>query len=196
LRGAISFGEYYIDKENTIFLGYPAVEAHDAGISQDWSGAVLCNSAYNFVKLMLEDTDLQNEVLQKKANGEECKDCNRVCPFDLNEFLIEYKIPCKKSTLKGIALRWDDFAVRDLFGIGLENININSETGDIDDYHGIYRKVQTRFRAHNKDIKDDGIKKKIENTSKFIEYINNIYSKDFTMNKSRKFYIPHRIKYD
>jgi len=195
LRGAISFGEYFIDTDNMVFFGTPAVEAHDAGISQDWSGAILCDSAWNFINPMLEDANLKNHVLQIKSN-DECKNCDRTCPFDLTEFLVEYEIPYKNLALKGIALRWDDFAVRDLFAIPLDNININSKLGYIDDYQGICRTIQDRFGAHNKNTGKDDVIKKIENTSKFMETINNIYSKEFTMRKFHNSYIPYKIRLD
>ncbi len=195
LRGAISFGEYYIDKENMIFLGHPIVEAHDLEVSQDWSGAVLCDSAYNLIKPMIEDKDLKSQILQIKTN-EDCKLCNRTCPFDLNEYLVEYGIPYKGETQRGMALRWDDFAVRDLFGIGLENININSVRGDLCECLEIYGIVKERFGSHDKGIDDREIKNKIENTSKFFEYINNIFLKEFKMKGFKRSYIPSKINRD
>jgi len=195
LRGAISFGEYYIDKENTIFLGRPIVEAHEIEVSQDWSGAILCESAHNIIKPMFEDNNLESCILEIKKNNDECKTCNRTCLFDLNEYLVEYKIPYKEGTKKGLALRWDDFAVRDLFGIGLENININSSTGKTNKYNEIYINVEERFGAHKKDT-NSKIKKKIENTSIFFGYLNDIFSNQFIMKKFHRAYKPHKIKRD
>ena len=75
---------------------------------------------------MFEDNDLESCILEIKKNNDECKTCNRTCLFDLNEYLVEYKIPYKEGTKKGLALRWDDFAVRDLFEIGLKNMYVFS----------------------------------------------------------------------
>ena len=40
LRGALSFGEYYIDEKYICFLGKPVLEAHDESNKQNWCGAV------------------------------------------------------------------------------------------------------------------------------------------------------------
>ncbi|RJR46390.1 MAG: hypothetical protein C4576_10920 [Desulfobacteraceae bacterium] len=44
-RGAISFGEFYADKKNSLYFGKALIEAYEYGESQDWIGFVLCPSA-------------------------------------------------------------------------------------------------------------------------------------------------------
>ncbi len=186
LRGAISFGEYYVDEKNICLLGAPVVEAYDEGRNQQWSGAVLCDSAFNIINPLLNDKELKDLFLQIKTN-DECKNCNRPCIFDHNDFLIEYYIPYKESPQKGMALRWDDFMARNLLGLGGNNVNKSN-------YLDIVQVVSNRFHAHNKDIDSSEVEKKIENTSKFIHDVNNIYSKDFTMDEFHGSLIPRKIK--
>jgi len=45
LRGAMAFGELYVDKENDIFFGKALVEAYRFGEHQDWIGFLLTPSA-------------------------------------------------------------------------------------------------------------------------------------------------------
>ncbi|MDP2603482.1 MAG: hypothetical protein Q8S00_12950 [Deltaproteobacteria bacterium] len=46
-RGAISLGEFYVDKEEYVFFGKALTEAHRYGEAQNWLGFVLCPSAEN-----------------------------------------------------------------------------------------------------------------------------------------------------
>ena len=45
IRGAISFGEYYVNESPPIFAGKPILRAHEVANSQDWSGSVLTPEA-------------------------------------------------------------------------------------------------------------------------------------------------------
>jgi hypothetical protein len=45
IRGAISFGEYYVSERPLIFAGKPILRAHEIANSQDWSGSVLALEA-------------------------------------------------------------------------------------------------------------------------------------------------------
>lgn len=45
VRGAISYGDFYCDKNNSLFFGKPLIEAYEYGEAQDWLGLILCPSA-------------------------------------------------------------------------------------------------------------------------------------------------------
>jgi len=49
-RGAISFGEFYADRENNLFFGKSLIEAYEYGEAQNWIGFLLCPSAKNVLK--------------------------------------------------------------------------------------------------------------------------------------------------
>lgn len=50
LRGAMAFGELYVDKENDIFFGKALVEAYRFGEHQDWIGFLLTPSTVDQMK--------------------------------------------------------------------------------------------------------------------------------------------------
>lgn len=53
LRGAISFGDYYLDRENSLFAGKPLLEAHKWAEGQKWSGCVMTPSGISaFFQIM------------------------------------------------------------------------------------------------------------------------------------------------
>ena len=125
------------------------------------------------------------------------KQCDRLSDKDINELIIEYEIPYKDHYSKkcyhskGKALRWDDFAARDIVGIVSDSININKE-GGINGYQEIYKRVQLAFGAHKKMTNSSDVKEKIKETSKFLNNINNLFSKDFRMEKSILSFCPTR----
>ncbi len=45
LRGALTCGDFYADKENNIYLGEAIIDAHDYAEKQDWIGLVLAPNA-------------------------------------------------------------------------------------------------------------------------------------------------------
>ena len=45
IRGGVSYGEAFIDKENAIFVGSPIIEAYRLEQSQQWAGAALTHAA-------------------------------------------------------------------------------------------------------------------------------------------------------
>lgn len=198
LRGALSFGEYYVDTKNISFLGKPIVEAYDASNKQNWCGAVVCNSAMDVIKDVLTNQDVKNYIGQRQAFCRS-KDCDKLCDKDIDELIIEYNIPyrdsCKEKCyyLKGNALRWDDFACRDIAGIVLDNINIDNKVGDINSHQAICREIYFAFSAHKKNTSKKDVKQKIKETSNFFEYINNSYSKQFTIKKSIISFRPNKI---
>ncbi len=50
VRGAISCGTFYADRENDLFFGEALIEAHEYGEAQDWIGFLLCPSAEERLK--------------------------------------------------------------------------------------------------------------------------------------------------
>jgi len=42
VRGAVTWGEFYVDRENSIYCGKALVEAIEVAESQEWIGAVVC----------------------------------------------------------------------------------------------------------------------------------------------------------
>ncbi len=49
VRGSISYGEFYADKDNSLFFGKPLIEAYEYGEAQDWLGFILCPSVENIL---------------------------------------------------------------------------------------------------------------------------------------------------
>lgn len=47
VRGAMSCGNFYADKENNVFFGQSLIEAYNYGENQDWIGFVLSPTAVN-----------------------------------------------------------------------------------------------------------------------------------------------------
>jgi hypothetical protein len=45
VRGALSYGEFYVDKKQGVFFGKALVEAYEVAESCNWLGFVLCPSA-------------------------------------------------------------------------------------------------------------------------------------------------------
>lgn len=56
VRGAISHGEFYIDKEKNIFFGKALVKAYETEGMQKWSGACICEETIEYVKSIYSDT--------------------------------------------------------------------------------------------------------------------------------------------
>lgn len=52
VRGAISFGEFYVDKSNSLYFGPALIEAYEYGEAQDWIGFLLCPSASKQMKVI------------------------------------------------------------------------------------------------------------------------------------------------
>lgn len=51
IRGSISCGSFYADKENNLFFGKSLVEAYEYGEAQNWIGFILCPSAEKQLKI-------------------------------------------------------------------------------------------------------------------------------------------------
>ena len=159
LRGAISYGEYYI--HDRAFLGKPIIEAHNFEMDQNWSGAVLCESAENEFNTRLKRYNEKKE--NHKVGKEDIRNISS-CNFVPPSCLCQYPIPCKKSKKNGLALCWDDSALF-MFGYNQwekDAIQINklskSKTKEL---------IKQKFAEHHKPI-DKKIMGLISNTFEYI----------------------------
>lgn len=75
VRGALSCGQFYADRSNSLYLGHALLEAYEWGENQDWIGLVLCpSSVKRLAKLNLPIEERLNYVkcdipLKKLPNG-------------------------------------------------------------------------------------------------------------------------------
>jgi hypothetical protein len=156
LRGAVSYGEYYIQEDKGCFIGYPIIEAHNEESKQNWSGATLCKSAWD--KLWAahnESMEMQGEWRGSYLKG-------FFSPLNY-PFLEKYPIPYKSSHIEGVALCWHDVVLDFMCLDNPSRFNsYNSEN--------IGQFVREKFEAHGKivDNNDDKTKMKIENTANFL----------------------------
>jgi hypothetical protein len=135
LRGAISYGTYFIRENPICFLGKPIVEAYESEKKQNWSGAILCKSA--------------EKIIQNIS--------------DRSEFpLIEYDVPLrsKTETERCYALRWDDSVIRPYimlglgaYGEGLDSMNEDQISNLVRDTFNLHKKpidkVEQKNRKHS-----------------------------------------------
>jgi len=97
LRGAVSYGEYYIQEDKGCFIGYPIIEAHNEESKQNWSGATLCKSAWD--KLWAA----RNESMEIQGEGRGSYLKGFFSPLNC-PFLEKYHIPYESSHIEGFAL--------------------------------------------------------------------------------------------
>jgi hypothetical protein len=122
LRGAISYGAYFISENPICLLGKPLVEANESQKKQEWSGAILCKSAQEVIRNML----------------------------DLSGFrLIEYDVPFGSKTKKCYALRWDDSDIENYIMLGL---GAYDKGLDLENENQIRNTVREKFSSHKKPI--------------------------------------------
>ena len=50
VRGAMSYGDFYADKNNNVFFGEAFIEAYSFGENQNWIGFIICPSAIEQMK--------------------------------------------------------------------------------------------------------------------------------------------------
>jgi hypothetical protein len=156
LRGAISYGRYYIT--TNCFLGKPIVEAYEMEKIQEWSGAILCDSAkkeYNF--------DMKKRVNTDKMNfhGIELNPATIMSPF-MENLILEYNVPTKIGLSKRPVICWDDYVP----------IFCNIETPTLEPSN-FEERVQDSFSKYNKGINNERVKIKMENTVKFLKFSEN-----------------------
>jgi hypothetical protein len=83
IRGGISFGEAYIDEEESVFVGKPIVEAYQLEKSQQWAGVALTEKAV--------------ERIPERV---------RLGVFD-DWWVVPYDVPLKEDkTLQTLAVNW------------------------------------------------------------------------------------------
>ncbi|HEY44510.1 MAG TPA: hypothetical protein G4O11_11070 [Anaerolineae bacterium] len=91
LRCGVSYGEAFIDAENSIYVGQPLIEAHRLEQSQEWSGGALTREVV--------------EHLPADVRAGKYRDW----------FLVPYSVPLKDGkTLETLAVNWTIGAHRDL----------------------------------------------------------------------------------
>jgi len=154
LRGAVSFGEYYVQEDKSCFLGYPVIEAHKKEKEQMWSGAILCESAWN--KLYT----LHNESLEMQGEWRGIDLKGRFSPL-INPLWEKYPIPYKSSISDGIALCWHDEILDFLRLEKIPRIKKN-------ELENVGQFVGEKFSAHGKNIDSDDVKLKMKNTAIFL----------------------------
>jgi hypothetical protein len=161
LRGAVSYGDYYIQEDRGCFIGYPVIEAHNIESKQNWSGATICKSAWDkLYSLHNESTRMEGEWRGFDLRG-------FFSPLN-NPLWVKYPIPYESSNINGIALCWHD--------VILDFMCLNKISGISTNDFGQY--VREKFEAHGKtvDNNDDKTKKKIENTAAFLGIMQTQYS--------------------
>lgn len=173
LRGAISYGEYYIHEDRGCFIGGPVIEAHNEESKQNWSGATLCKSAWD----KLYASHNESMEMQGDFRGIDLK--GRFSPLiKTNQLWVKYAVPyydkkeSKPYSKGGIALCWhdailDNIGSNDMFRIGVNNLE------------NIRRLVREKFEANGKII-DDKTNIKIENTAQFLDTMQLRYIYGFT----------------
>lgn len=171
IRGAISYGEYYIHENR--FLGKPILETHEEERSQKWSGAILCKSAEEKIETLLEGAN--NKYINFRGINMNPKSWLK---YSLEHILHRYSVPMKKGRTLRLALCWGDF-VMDFLGLhDIEELNHKKSK----EY--ISKRVKKKFKSHGKSINNE-VKEKICNT---VEFLYKIKSRPVT--HSRLQYIP------
>jgi hypothetical protein len=83
IRGGISFGEAYIDEDESVFVGNPIVEAYQLEKKQQWAGVALTQSAVA-------------KIPERARSG-----------YLADWWVIPYDVPLKeKQTLQTLAVNW------------------------------------------------------------------------------------------
>ena len=154
IRGAISYGEYYIHKR--CYLGKPVIEAYEQEKSQKWSGAILCKSAEEQITTLLKDSN--NRSINYRGLDINFKSELKT---SLECLLYRYPVPVNNEKIEKLALCWDDSVIDFL---GLNNIEELTREKNKKD---ICRRVKRKFQCHGKCINED-VEKKIDNTVKFL----------------------------
>lgn len=162
LRGAISYGDYYIHER--VFLGKPIIEAYNFERNQNWSGAALCKSAEEeyLTRLRISHEQLNSSQIQSG-------DAEIIIPILAPNLITEgclhqYPVPCKNSNQKSLALCWDDSVItmsklRELKPT-IERLNLRHKTQ-------IKTRIQEKFGAHHKPL-GKKVNRMIRNTTDFI----------------------------
>lgn len=169
LRGAISYGEYYI--HDRCFLGDPIIEARKEEKAQIWSGAVLCKSAEEKYLALANE---RQETKTTNYRGIIINPIDMFNPFDSN-LIVKYQVPYYEDLwsehdkgkhqkyVKKFALCWDDFLIDFARLSDIPELN-RGKNGS-----SIQQRIRDKFAEHNK-LKepDERVDAKINNTATFI----------------------------
>jgi len=165
LRGAISFGEFFVHEK--AFLGRPIIEAFKAEKIQQWSGVMLTESAE---RMYLDYRRRRKSSKNITWRGLSLNPAD-MGPFSTN-IVVDTDIPlknkCGTQKIKGYSLRWDDY-IKDfaaLHYVGsqeIKDLNASQST------ESIGSRVRGSFSAWRKKTDPDDVKRKMENTIKFLE---------------------------
>ena len=93
IRGAISFGEFYVNREENIYCGKGLVEAYELAESQQWVGTVIAPSAEEYATELMKN-------FQKRS------DFSKIWSVRPGWDLIRWKIPLKSSSREGWVVNW------------------------------------------------------------------------------------------
>lgn len=82
LRCGVSYGEVFIDRENSLYVGEPLIEAHRLEQAQTWSGGALTPKA-------------AQRVPEVARSG-----------HFVDWFVVPYEVPLKHGSIKTLAIDW------------------------------------------------------------------------------------------
>lgn len=147
VRGAISFGDFVkiSNTDNNILLGKSIVQAYELEKNQDWAGCVIDEECFKWF-------DPQCRV-------------NPFLKMVLDNFnpLTSFEVPFKDSKTGSIITK--EMAVINW------PVSYHETVSGIPDFYLMRREVvENAFSAHNKDVDDDRIKRKIKNTVDFYNF--------------------------
>ncbi len=97
-RGAIAHGEFYVDKQKSIYCGKSLVEAFEWAENQEWIGTILCPSIEVEANNLIKSYDID-----KYMEGVKNREHSIVRPdWDL----LQYDVPLKTGTRKCFVINW------------------------------------------------------------------------------------------
>lgn len=160
LRGAISFGEVFVDKR--IVLGKPIIDAYQAEKKQQWAGVALTPSA---------ETEYKGyEARRQRSHNMTCMGIS-LNPADMfspfcPDIVVRTDLPVKKEgktvSQNGYSLRWDDFIVHYVNLQDMNTLNAGLSRQEIE------KNVTRSFSAHGKDVNGDDVSEKMQRTVDFL----------------------------
>lgn len=81
VRGSISHGEFYIDKEKNIFFGKALVRAYETEGKQKWSGACICHETIKYINENYTDM---------------------ISSLEKNKFIFQYDVPVSFAKMEEV----------------------------------------------------------------------------------------------
>jgi hypothetical protein len=92
VRGAISFGEFYANREDSIYFGKALVEAYELTESQQWIGTAIAPSAEEYASVLAKDFQIST--------------LSDLCSVRPGWDLIRWEIPLKTGFKEGWVVNW------------------------------------------------------------------------------------------